>query len=100
MKLKSEAPTFIKSFVLLVQNQFNTKIKTIITDNDVEFLLKDFYRKNGILHQSSCVGTSQQNGIVERKHQHILVVAKALFYFKQNFLKKIGLMLLAMHSHY
>jgi len=40
MKLKLEASTLIKSFVLLIQNQFNTKIKTIRTNNGVEFLLK------------------------------------------------------------
>jgi hypothetical protein len=59
MRLKSEASALIKTFVLLVQNQFNTKIKTIRKNNGVEFLLKDFYSQNGILHQSSCVGTPQ-----------------------------------------
>ena len=42
MRLKFEAPIFIKSFVRVVQNQFNTKIKTIRTNNGVECLVKDF----------------------------------------------------------
>ncbi|KAK2388029.1 putative mitochondrial protein [Trifolium repens] len=80
MKLKSEASTHIKSFHAMVKTQFNTNIKCIRTNNGTEFLLKDFYNENGILHQCSCVATPQQNGIVERKHQHILGTARALLF--------------------
>jgi hypothetical protein len=40
--------------------------------------MKDYFSTQDTIHQLSCVKTSQQNAIVERKHQHLLNVARAL----------------------
>jgi hypothetical protein len=77
MKAKSET---IKSFVALVETQFNKTVKSIRSDNGPEFLLNNWYNSKGIIHQRSCVETPQQNGIVERKHQHILSTTRALMF--------------------
>ena len=78
LKLKLDTQFLIPNFVNMVKTQFNRTIKTIRSDNGTKFYLKDFFHSNGILQQLSYVDTPQQNAIVERKHQHILNVARAL----------------------
>lgn len=50
-------------------------------DNGTEFSNKSvttFLQDLDIVHQSSCVYTPQQNGLVERKHMHLLNCSRAL----------------------
>ena len=81
MSEKSEASQLLMDFCVMVETQFGTKVKTIRSDNGYEFtsnLMKKFYREKGIIHHTTCVDTPQQNSRVERKHRHILNVARAL----------------------
>ena len=78
LKAKSEVRTLIVSFYNMILTQFGTKIKSIRSDNALEFMFNDFYSFEGIVHQLSCAYTPQQNSVVERKHQHILATARTL----------------------
>ena len=56
-------------------------IKIVRSDNGTEFnCMLSFFETSGILFQTSCIGTPQQNGCVERKHKHILNVSRALMF--------------------
>ncbi|CAN1752640.1 Retrovirus-related Pol polyprotein from transposon RE1 [Linum perenne] len=80
MKLKSEARQLLVDFCTMVENQFHTSIKIVRSDNGLEFAMPNFYSSKGIIHQTTCVYTSQQNGRVERKHQHILAITRTLLF--------------------
>ena len=80
MKLKFEAKHLIQNFVSLIETQFGTTIKNIQSDNGLEFYLPLFYASKDIIHQTKCVEWPQQNGVVERKNQHILGVARSLLF--------------------
>ena len=75
---KSEARGHLQNFVKFVQTQFGRTIQTIRTDNGSAFHMDSYFASHGIVHQSSCAYAPQQNGIMERKHQHILNVPRAL----------------------
>ena len=77
-KAKLDVKHLLTSFYNMVYTQFNTGIKAIRSNNALEFPLPDFYSAHGIVHQKSCAYTTQQNSVVERKHQHLLNVARSL----------------------
>ncbi|XP_074274069.1 uncharacterized protein LOC141597501 [Silene latifolia] len=79
---KGNAFVFVKSFINMVATQFDRKVKTIRSDNAFELgtshLTSQFLTDHGIIHQTSCFHTPQQNGTVERKHKHLLETARTL----------------------
>lgn len=81
MSAKSEVESLFKIFYQMVITQFRTTISILRTDNGTEYynqFLGSFMTEEGILHQSTCRTTPQQNGIAERKNRHLLEVSHAL----------------------
>jgi len=83
LRCKSNALQTIKAFISLIENQFQTKLKAIRSDNGLEFTLAEatcFFQTKGIIHQRTCPYTPQQNGVVERKHKYLIKTARALLF--------------------
>ncbi|KAL0398527.1 UNVERIFIED_CONTAM: Retrovirus-related Pol polyprotein from transposon TNT 1-94 [Sesamum radiatum] len=67
----------------MVSHSFDSKVKPyvqIMALNLPSLPCQELFHKHGILHQKSCTYTPQQNGVVERKHRHLLEVARALMF--------------------
>lgn len=45
-------------------------------------MMSSFFKNEGIIHESSCVNTPQQNGVVERKMGHLLSITRSLLFHK------------------
>ncbi|KZV44983.1 hypothetical protein F511_32729 [Dorcoceras hygrometricum] len=78
-KLKFEVPRIFETFKSLVELQFNKRIKNLQTDWGGEFRsLTSFLQEHGIQHRVTCPHTSEQNGVVERKHRHVVEIGLTL----------------------
>ncbi|KAL2247408.1 UNVERIFIED_CONTAM: Retrovirus-related Pol polyprotein from transposon RE1 [Sesamum indicum] len=80
---KSQTLQLLSSFLAKAHTQFDSKVKAIRTDNGSEFMslaCQTLFQSHGIIHQKSCAYTPKQNVTVERKHRHLLQVARALMF--------------------
>ena len=71
----------LKTFITEIKNQFDVTSKCLRTDNALEFVqskVESYCASLGIIHQITCPHTFQQNGVAERKHRHILDVARTI----------------------
>lgn len=81
LRYKSDALSKIQFFLNMVKTHFNSKVKFFRSDNALDFLsrpVQKLFHDNGILQELTCTDTPQQNGVAERKHRHILNVARCL----------------------
>ncbi|GJS61155.1 ribonuclease H-like domain-containing protein [Tanacetum coccineum] len=85
VKSKDEVAFDISIFYNLIENQFKRKIK-VRSDNGIEIVnqtVNKFCNDKGIVHQTFCTYTPQQNGIAERKHRHLLNVVRSLLFHER-----------------
>ena len=81
MKTRAELFSIFQKFHTKIRTQFNTSIHILRSDNAKEYLsasVCSLMSSHGILHQSSCAYTPQQNGVAERKNHNLVEIARTL----------------------
>ncbi|WZZ44938.1 hypothetical protein YC2023_041197 [Brassica napus] len=71
------------NFQAYVSNQYNATVKVLRSDNGGEYIsnaFKSHLAKHGIVHQTSCPYTPQQNGVAERKNMHLMEVSRSMMF--------------------
>jgi hypothetical protein len=81
LKNKSEAFENFKIYKKMVENEMDSRIKCLRSDNGGEFTSKefmDYYSNHGIKRQFFVARTPQQNGVVERKNRTVQEMARTM----------------------
>jgi transposase InsO family protein len=78
---KSQTQETLNGFLRRAQNEFGLRIKKIRSDKGTEFKnsqIEGFLEEEGIKHEFSSPYRPQQNGVVERKNQTLLDMARTM----------------------
>ncbi|XP_058180009.1 uncharacterized protein LOC131298542 [Rhododendron vialii] len=80
MKSKKEVNLLFLKFHAMIQTQYKAQVQVLRSDNGREYIkseLQHYLTTQGIVHQTTCTSTPQQNGVAERKNRHLLEVVRA-----------------------
>nr|GEX37631.1 integrase, catalytic region, zinc finger, CCHC-type, peptidase aspartic, catalytic [Tanacetum cinerariifolium] len=86
IRSKDEAPEVIKTFLTRISVLLQSSVIIIRIKNESKFknqVLKEYFNSVSISHQVSSVQTPQQNGVVERRNQTLVEVARTMLIFSR-----------------
>nr|GEV83266.1 retrotransposon protein, putative, Ty1-copia subclass [Tanacetum cinerariifolium] len=86
LRSKDEALDFIIKFLRMIQVQLKVSVRYIRTDNGTEFvnqMLRDYYEKVCIYHETSVARSPWQNGVVERRNRTLIEAARTMLIYAQ-----------------
>ncbi|XP_024187552.2 uncharacterized protein LOC112192448 isoform X2 [Rosa chinensis] len=81
LKSKDSVFSAFTAFHSLVRTQYDAHVKVFRSDNGGVFInhsFHEYFQHHGIIHQTSCPQTPEQNGVSERKNRHLLDMARSL----------------------
>ena len=79
IKTKDEVNLLFENFHKMIGTQYNAKVWVLRSDNGGEYQnsdLQKYLEEHGIIHQTTCSNTPQQNGVAEWKNRHLLEVVR------------------------
>ena len=78
---KSKIVGIFKIFIKQAQNEFESSVVKVRSDNSSEFRnteVEELCNDTSIKHEFSSTYTPQQNGVVERKNKTLITLARAM----------------------
>ena len=81
LKSKDQAFTAFSDLLLMLENRYQTRVRSLRSDNGLEFVNSQFIEfccERGISHEFSSPHTPQQNGVVERKNRTLEDMARTM----------------------
>uniref|UniRef100_A0A803LV14 Integrase catalytic domain-containing protein n=1 Tax=Chenopodium quinoa TaxID=63459 RepID=A0A803LV14_CHEQI len=81
LKHKSEVFDVFVKYYNMIRTQFNAKPQILRSDNGGEYInldMEQYIADQGLVHQTSCRDTPQQNGVAERKNRTLLEITRAI----------------------
>ena len=81
IKNRAELYSTFQKFYAEILTQFNISIRVLRSDNAREYFSApfiSFMSQHGILRQSSCAHTPQQNGVAKRKNRYLIETTRNL----------------------
>ncbi|GJT94250.1 putative ribonuclease H-like domain-containing protein [Tanacetum coccineum] len=78
---KEETSQILKTFITVIENLIDLKVKVIRCDNGTEFknrVMNQFCEKKGIKREFSVARTLQQNGVAKRKNRTLIEAARTM----------------------
>ena len=81
LKSKDEVFAKFKEWKIMIETQFETKIKNLKTDNGGEYCsneFENFLKVHGIRHLKTIPKTPEQNGMAECKNRHLIETVRSM----------------------
>ena len=83
LKHKSDTPRLVQQFIKFLERQTGNKLKAFRSDNGTEFTnstLQEFFKQNGIIHETTVPYCPESNGRAEREIRTIKDSARSLLH--------------------